>query len=92
MSDTVMYHRGNRLLQDQFDSRQIADRLEGKLTHSLFTPDDKSFIESLPYFFLATADEEGRPDCSHKGGVPGFVRVSGPSEPRLSGLRWERHV
>jgi predicted pyridoxine 5'-phosphate oxidase superfamily flavin-nucleotide-binding protein len=26
-------------------------------------------------FFLATADSEGRPDCSYKGGVPGFVRV-----------------
>ena len=26
-------------------------------------------------FFLATADAEGRPQCSYKGGDPGFVRV-----------------
>jgi hypothetical protein len=26
-------------------------------------------------FFLATADAEGRPTCSYKGGDPGFVRV-----------------
>ena len=26
-------------------------------------------------FFLATADAEGQPDVSYKGGVPGFVRV-----------------
>ena len=26
-------------------------------------------------FFLATADAEGRPQCSYKGGAPGFVRV-----------------
>jgi predicted pyridoxine 5'-phosphate oxidase superfamily flavin-nucleotide-binding protein len=26
-------------------------------------------------FFLATADAEGRPSCSYKGGDPGFVRV-----------------
>ena len=26
-------------------------------------------------FFLATADAEGWPDCSYKGGRPGFVRV-----------------
>jgi hypothetical protein len=26
-------------------------------------------------FFLATADSEGRPQCSYKGGAPGFVRV-----------------
>jgi predicted pyridoxine 5'-phosphate oxidase superfamily flavin-nucleotide-binding protein len=25
--------------------------------------------------FIATADEQGRPDCSYKGGEPGFVRV-----------------
>ncbi len=26
-------------------------------------------------FFLATADSEGWPQCSYKGGEPGFVRV-----------------
>ena len=27
-------------------------------------------------FVLATADAEGQPDCSYKGGLPGFVRVA----------------
>ncbi|MBS0246466.1 MAG: pyridoxamine 5'-phosphate oxidase family protein [Proteobacteria bacterium] len=75
-----MYHDGNRKLQDRFDSRRIADRLEEKLTRTAFTDDDKAYIESLPYFFIATADSEGRPDCSFKGGPPGFVRVTGASE------------
>jgi predicted pyridoxine 5'-phosphate oxidase superfamily flavin-nucleotide-binding protein len=26
-------------------------------------------------FFLATADADGRPQCSYKGGAPGFVKV-----------------
>jgi len=77
---TIMYHDGNRRLQDDFDSRRIADRLEAKLTRTAFTADDKAFIESAVYFFLATADAEGRPDCSFKGGAPGFVRLTGPSE------------
>jgi predicted pyridoxine 5'-phosphate oxidase superfamily flavin-nucleotide-binding protein len=77
---TIMYHQGNRQLQDQFDSRRIADRLEEKLTRTTFTADDQAFIESLPYCFLATADAQGRPDCSFKGGMPGFVRVTGPAE------------
>ena len=77
---TIMYHDGNRRLQDRFDSRRIADRLEEKLTRTAFTEDDKAYIESLPYFFIATADAEGRPDCSFKGGPPGFVRVTGASE------------
>jgi pyridoxamine 5'-phosphate oxidase-like protein len=29
----------------------------------------------MDMFFLATADAEGRPNCSYKGGSPGFVRV-----------------
>src|SRR5947209_19098407 len=80
MAESVMYHEGNRQLQDRFDSRRISDRLEEKLMHREFTADDKQFIESLPYFFLATADTEGRPDCSIKGGAPGFARITGPSE------------
>jgi predicted pyridoxine 5'-phosphate oxidase superfamily flavin-nucleotide-binding protein len=80
MADSIMYHEGNRRLQDQFESRRIADRLEERLTRTTFTGDDKAFIESLPYFFLATADADGRPDCSFKGGMPGFVRITGPDE------------
>src|SRR5262249_20810266 len=80
MSDSILYHEGNRRLQDQFDSRRISDRLEQKLARAAFTADDKAFIESAIYFFLATADADGRPDCSFKGGPPGFVRLTGPSE------------
>jgi predicted pyridoxine 5'-phosphate oxidase superfamily flavin-nucleotide-binding protein len=80
MTDSIMFHDGNRRLQDEFESRKISDRLEEKLTRREFTPDDKDFIESAIYFFIATADAQGRPDCSFKGGAPGFVRVTGPSE------------
>jgi uncharacterized protein len=79
MTDSIMYHEGNRRLQDQFESRRISDRLE-TFTRTQFTPDDRLFIQSMPYFFLATADAGGRPDCSFKGGMPGFVAVTGPSE------------
>jgi len=76
---TPMYHQGSRTLQDRFDSRRIADRLEEVTVHAEFTPDDRAFIESRAMFFLATADAEGRPDCSYKGGLPGFVRVVDPT-------------
>ena len=80
MSDSIMYHDGNRQLQDAFDSRRISDRLEEKLTRRAFTADDKAFIESAIYFFVATADADGRPDCSFKGGAPGFVQVTASDE------------
>jgi uncharacterized protein len=80
MTDSLMFHEGNRRLQDSFDSRRIADRLEQKTTRTAFSTDDIAFIEGSIYFFLATADAHGRPDCSFKGGPPGFVRVTGPAE------------
>ena len=79
MTHAVTYHSGNRQLQDEFDSRALADRLAER-SRPAFSPDDVAFIESAIYFFLATADAGGRPDCSFKGGPPGFVRVTGPAE------------
>lgn len=73
-----MFHQGNRELQEKFGSTKLADRLVERLHHSEFTDDDKAFIESLEYFFLATSDAAGRTDCSFKGGAPGFVRVIRP--------------
>lgn len=80
MDASLLYHEGNRRLQDQFDSRRIADRLEGVTLRQAFSDGDRAFIEGAAFFFLATADAEGRPDCSFKGGLPGFVRVTGPGE------------
>ena len=77
---SIMYHDGNRKLQDRFDSRRIADRLEEKLTRVTFNDDDKALIESVAFFFIATADARGWPDCSFKGRPSGFVRITGPSE------------
>ena len=73
-----MYHEGNRALQDVFGSRALADRLAEKLRRDRFTEDDAAFIAAQSFFFLATADAEGRPDCSFKGGPPGFARVVAP--------------
>jgi len=73
-----MYHNGNRELQDMFGSRALADRLVERLRRSQLTDDDRDFIQSLEYFFLATSDPVGRPDCSFKGGPPGFVRAVQP--------------
>lgn len=70
-----MYHEHSRALQDRFDSRRLADALAEKLLRVRFTQEDRDFIARQRLFFLATADAEGRPDCSHKGGAPGFVRV-----------------
>jgi uncharacterized protein len=72
---TGFYNEGSRRLQDAFDSRRIADRLESVTLHDTISDEDRAFIEGMDMLFLATADAEGRPECSYKGGDPGFVRV-----------------
>ena len=73
---TSHYHDGSRRLQDRFDTRRLADRLEERfLEDVVIDAQDRAFIEAADMFFLATADAEGRPQCSYKGGDPGFVRV-----------------
>ena len=74
----AMFHQGSRDLQDAFGSRRLADRLVERLRRPAFTEEDAAFIAACRFFFLATADAEGRPDCSFKGGDPGFARVVAP--------------
>ena len=73
MSD--IYREGNRQLQDQFDTRRLADRLDEAIVQDSIMPSDKDFIERLDMFFIATVDERGHANCSYKAGDPGFVRV-----------------
>ena len=74
MADVPMYHDGSRELQDRFDTRRLADRWSSGSCTRLHRRRPRVH-RSRSLFFLATADAEGRPDCSYKGGTPGFVRV-----------------
>ena len=75
MADDSTYHDGMRQLQDSRETRVLADRLEQVTVHTAFTEKDRAFIERCSMFFIATADAHGQPDCSFKGGLPGFVHV-----------------
>ena len=70
-----LYHDGNRQLQDRFDTRRLADRIEERIVHDQIDDGDRAFIEARDMFFIATTDEDGQPQSSYKGGEPGFVRV-----------------
>ena len=70
-----MFNDDHRYWQDRFDSRRIADRIDELLVSETIDAHARAFIESRDMFFLATCDAEGKPQCSYKGGEPGFVRV-----------------
>lgn len=73
-----LYGEQHRALQDRFDSRRMADRIEQIAVKLEIGPLEKAFIESRDMFFLSSVDHRGRPTVSHKGGDPGFVRVLDP--------------
>jgi predicted pyridoxine 5'-phosphate oxidase superfamily flavin-nucleotide-binding protein len=70
-----LYSAASRKLQDRFDTRRLADRIEERIVHDRIDDGDRAFIEARDMFFIATTDDEGQPQCSYKGGEPGFVRV-----------------
>lgn len=73
MSD--LYHEGNRELQDKFDSRKLADRVNELIVHDEISEEDREFIESRDMFFITTIGGQGQPTVSYKGGDVGFVRI-----------------
>lgn len=75
MTGDPFYHEGMRVLQDQRETRLLADRLEQVIVRTALTDEDRAFIATCAMVFVATADASGAPDCSYKGGAPGFVQA-----------------
>lgn len=74
-SMSSFYDDHHRALQDEFQSRALADRLEAGIVKDTLDDDARSFIGRMPYCFLSTLSESGYPSTSYKGGAPGFVKV-----------------
>jgi len=70
-----LYGDQHRTLQDQFDTRRLADRLEQLILKDTLDETDRRFIGSRDMFFLSTIDQHGRPTVSYKGGDPGFITI-----------------
>lgn len=74
------FSEATRAIQERFETRALADRMADLIFHEAFTDEDKAFVEGAMFFFLASVDASGLPQCSYKGGPRGFIRVTGPSE------------
>jgi predicted pyridoxine 5'-phosphate oxidase superfamily flavin-nucleotide-binding protein len=62
-------------MQDIFDTRSMAKRVDESIVLQEISDEHKSFIETRDMFFLTTIDHRGYPTCSYKGGKPGFVKI-----------------
>ena len=75
MSEPLQYHADSRALQEQFDSVRLADRVAQIHVRDALSDADCEFIGRQRMVFVATADADGHPECSYKGGEEGFIRI-----------------
>ena len=73
-----IYGAQHKVLQEEFDTDKLADRLNEIIVLSEITEQHQAFIESQDMFFLSSIDHRGYPTCSFKAGAPGFLRVIDP--------------
>lgn len=70
---------GQKLAQERYGTAERATTLIDHPAYSYDTsrlwPGFAEFIETRPFFFLASSDGEGRCQCNYRGGEAGFVRV-----------------
>ena len=76
----ISFSNETRDLQERFECSKLADRVRKHVFYEEFSDADRDFINQAMFFFLATVDADGQPQCSYKGGDRGFVKITGPSE------------
>ncbi len=71
----AFYTEPQRSLQEQFETRELADAVEAAIVDDALDDNHKAFISSRDFFFLSTVNATGEPTVSHKGGDVGTVKV-----------------
>ena len=61
------YTEAQRSLQDEFGTRELAERIKDAVVAEELSDEQAAFIHSRNMFYLATVDEQGYTSCSYKG-------------------------
>ncbi|BCJ41130.1 hypothetical protein GCM10010168_45720 [Actinoplanes ianthinogenes] len=75
MEPDAFYHGGSETLQEAFGTRELAAHLARRYVTEALEDDHVRWIRGADAVFVATVSPDGQPECSYKGGLPGFVRV-----------------
>jgi hypothetical protein len=71
----AFYTKAQIKLQEHFESRKLAESVEGAIVDNELNEMHIAFIESRDFFFLSTVNEHGEPTVSYKGGDVGTVTI-----------------
>ncbi|SFL21758.1 SRPBCC domain-containing protein [Methylobacterium pseudosasicola] len=73
-----LYGPRHRVLQQEFETGDLANRLRSLSVTSELSASQQAFIARQDMVFVTSVDHRGFPTCSYKGGASGFVRVASP--------------
>ncbi len=70
----AIFHAGTLEAQERFGDAERARRIIEAMPSIRELDDEQiAFIETLPFFFMATSDNAGHLQCNFKGGGPGIL-------------------
>jgi predicted pyridoxine 5'-phosphate oxidase superfamily flavin-nucleotide-binding protein len=69
-----------------------SQRIEGAPEYDALTEDETNFIHARDSFYMATVSETGWPYVQHRGGKPGFLRVTSPTALAFADYRGNRQL
>jgi predicted pyridoxine 5'-phosphate oxidase superfamily flavin-nucleotide-binding protein len=72
------YHETSRRLQRHFGTEKLAAHLARRYVLDRLEDTHVEWIRRADAVYVATVNPQGHPECSYKGGLPGFVRVPDP--------------
>jgi uncharacterized protein len=67
-------------------------RIDGAPERDMFTDEETSFVQSRDSFYMASISESGWPYIQHRGGKPGFLRVTSPTTLAFADYRGNRQL
>jgi predicted pyridoxine 5'-phosphate oxidase superfamily flavin-nucleotide-binding protein len=71
----AFYRPASRGLQQTFGTEALAEHLARRYVLDELEDEHVAWIREADAVYVATVDDRGYPECSYKGGLPGFVRV-----------------
>lgn len=78
MDPAEFYHGASRHLQRRFGTEGLAAHIARRYVVDALEPEHVEWIRGASAVYVATVDPQGFPECSYKGGLPGFIQVLDP--------------
>lgn len=86
VSEEVPFHAGELSLQAKAGVKEKVARFGQRGIRSFMPDEHREFFEELPFIFVASLDDSGRPWASIVWGIPGFAASPEPAILRVAGV------